>query len=477
MATHEVGTPGTSEVPAPSWEGLCSQFSQQAKPAGCPPKTGFAADDCSRHILQPDLYAPSAPLPDSQDRSSRRGRCAALLPDKELSPNWSGHGRPSRRSESVGAVVQAPKDWDFYQDMKEAVYESNRQEPLGQALRRGHQLPDRVLDSRFRFGRVTNGPQNALEQNGRDLISPEVQLVEDPIVHEQYVRSHYSFAPGEQMQRRYAWPSEVAKDASFRFGHSLCVKKCPKDCVGNALLGGAWDSTNKDKENSPLSFGTQDNTQARDDTASQARHLRLQPPPVPADFSFGAPSPKSSGSAADAVYGQYSHEEQQPDRDLGKCLKQGRRNIDWAPDNGYGKPSGLPRALQRPSSLGALAKSRSTSNSVDPVTPTRPKPRHAHYDGGASPLVSPDCYSTPEARADFKRLRSRSEIRALLRGAGYKLPPEEFTKLWASVASPSAANGKPGMVASLESITEAYSQEKPAGRSQGGALPARQLHY
>lgn len=344
--------------------------------------------------------------------------------------HWSGHGKPSKAippgqrtswrtgtSESVSALVQPLPEWNtshLLQERREAIYESNKREPLGRAHIRGHSVPVQMVESGFRFGRVTDAHGHFSGQNGKDVIAPLEPQVDTTREHEQYVRSHYAFSPGEQMHRKYAWPTNVAKDANFRFGRAGGDDRAAKwagrqDCVGNALFGGAWET----------------------DAQGCSEPSEKSPPPVPPGFAFGTPS-KSSGAAGEAIWGTYTPQEQLPDRDLGKCMKEGRRNLAHEPQHAFGKPSGLPRALQRAVSVGALSQRPSrtppcagawaAASGVVAATAARagfdrdraafgaagavsgnegsPDPRRVAFDGGA---VSAECDATTESQLCERR--------------------------------------------------------------------------
>lgn len=498
-----------------------------------------APDDCAQRILQPEIFDPRPSTPEHEKRFRRAGRGGAdnsWVSAKKLSeklqdelhqqeqqprpvPNWSGHGKPSSRSMSVGALLQAPVQWESLQERKEAIYESHKREPLGRVPKLGRTLPAHMNEPGFRFGRETKAHHHHSSQNGRDVIAPEswqVQ-VESPETHEQYVRSHYAFAPGERVERRYEWPSHVSEDPMFRFGHAATREGVQETypSVGNALFGGAWDDEGPSEV--PLTRvvmkNGEDYRQTVNDPLGKARPGIHGPPPVPADFSFGKSSQSSGAGAIEAIRGEYTPQEQLPDHDLGKCTKEGRTNVppEFHRDLAFGRASGLPRALQRTASVGAVPRlaihppSRRPSGNdwrheaamaarcdvrcgggggaaseMQEEVPANCEPNHAVYDGGAAPVMSPDCFPGADARSDFAKARDQNEVRRVLANIGCKMAPAEFVEVWEAAVR---AMPKPGEAAcgcehgswkaSLEAVAKAYAERRAANIGRGVATPAR----
>jgi len=445
-------------------------------------------EDSAKCALQPDLF--SQPAHADQENRSRNAACDTGIRRRQLHQEhrndaekpsyWSGHGKPSTRSESVGAVMQAHRDRggisDVRYERREAAYDSNMREPLGKSYVRGHQLPLHVNEPGFRFGQPTGAPIHFSDQSGKDVILPVRPQLEDTTVHEQYVRSHYAFSPGEQVQRRYAWPSTVIEDPAFRFG---CASKCTgrKDSVSNVLFGdGVW-STDAIVKSKIVEKSGEDYRQMDHDRIAKGRIGFAGRPPVPPGFAFGV-GVKHCESAGELIKGSYTLPEQLPDDDLGKCVKPGRRNVAPTPEHIFGKPSNLQRVEQRSASASAPSSRhmfqppprRGVAFDRENVAPTT-MARYNHYDGGvASAIAHSNFEAHSDVRNDFAKGRCRDEVRSLLQDAGCNMAPTEFSELW-NVAAKTSPSGE---IASIDYFAKVYAEKQAMASVQKGiAVPAR----
>lgn len=405
--------------------------------------------------LQPELFCPPAPTPrrelrfrkDSVGAGESRQRRGSEGPACRDSAR---HGRPSGvhpRSESVGAVLQpsgtsSSSSNSLLNERKEAVYESNKKEPLGKGFVRGHHVPKALAeDSGFQFGKPTNAPRHSSEQQGKDAIAPEDAPEHDREAHERYVRTHQAFDPGERVNRQYAWPAEVAQE-KHRFGRPY-----------EARLDGAGVRAALTEEDPAVGGGCAGATRVVQRTAEEFHRATHDPvggraqgthgrPPVPEGFVFGARSKGGGASMGDILRGNYSAEEQLPDKDLGRCIREGRRNVT-AETRPFGRPSRGPTA-PRPASQGAAPQL------------FRPPPRTPAVawqdDGNAGPALAPGCLEAKGITSDdFAKLRGRDEVASLMEGAGYKLSADKFERLWNAASRGSDQ-------APLRSVIQAYSE-------------------
>lgn len=371
--------------------------------------------------------------------SQRRG-------EEPVPANAQGFGRPSGRSESAGAVISAGRrdGWvqDFREERAELNYKSSREEPLGKSHVRGHQMPEFVERQDFRFGRKTAGCTHMLyESEGKDVIAPQHIADNSILSHQQYVVSHQAFAPGEQVNRRYAWPAEIAQDLNYRFGQHIGARSAAGGSGVGAALGQMPPG-----EHWPGKVSETKVVLARDEDYKRFTHDPLGSskgglrPPVPSTFAFGVRTDQKKATAGDCIRGGYSFEEQLPDRDLGRCVKEGRRNIPpqdhlaqafGMPSRGRqpqeGRSAGMQEVFQPPS---RVPPDRLVANAEDIACALAPD---------RSPLRSAPEFSTPRPRAD---------VQELLEAAGYSFGPEEFSDLWAACSS--------GDRASLDAVIEVY---------------------
>lgn len=111
-------------------------------------------------------------------------------------------------------------------EAKENIYASNRLEPLGRGLVRGHVFPAHVLQPDFMFGNRT-APTNTTT---KDTIQNGRFIAESEKAHELYKASHRDVYPGEQKTRKYDWPFDPAKHvfAKPNAGDNESVDMCLK---------------------------------------------------------------------------------------------------------------------------------------------------------------------------------------------------------------------------------------------------------
>lgn len=225
-------------------------------------------------------------------------------------------------------------------ERKEEVYQSNRREPLGKAYSRGHNLPEKTSDAKFRFG-----IESVASEDARHLVYPEgfsssIRTAQEA-AHPLYVASHGNFDPGEQRRRGYEWEKTNIKDpAEFRFGKT--EKEEYINGVGKALN----PSSDETLPHNPgiASKKVEDFKDTHTDELGRPRNLGLGARGLNVDHTFGMPSSKTiEWNAARCIHGNANEKEQQPDLDLGRCVKPGLRNISGAHIGGEAnRPFGCP---------------------------------------------------------------------------------------------------------------------------------------
>jgi hypothetical protein len=135
---------------------------------------------------------------------------------------------PYGRSEPVGVKVHdvlnvAPKSYllEKANQKKEQIYLSHKREPLGTQYKRGHEIPQHLVEKGF--GRET--PQDVSGDQGKQLLHPIERLV-PPEEKALYRKSHANFDPGEQKHRGYKWvdQSGTIDPATYTFGGIVCER-------------------------------------------------------------------------------------------------------------------------------------------------------------------------------------------------------------------------------------------------------------
>lgn len=128
---------------------------------------------------------------------------------------------------------------EYLHARKEAVYRSNKLEPLGKAMSHGHELPERMKAVDFRFGIKSDTSESA-----KSMIAPvpEAETEEQRAL---YKRSHRSYEPGEQRTRGYRIPGvRDVREMTFGLGQgkppegrAAALALGTKPCVGGVGRG------------------------------------------------------------------------------------------------------------------------------------------------------------------------------------------------------------------------------------------------
>lgn len=385
------------------------------RPAG---KSGKIFEDSAGRDLQPEIYAPAPGTPphERKFRKALEPGAAAIhwgLKEQKLPAEAFAYGtRSNSKKESVSAAFEAQKQQNqsFRNDVAERVYWSTKHEPLGKGYVAGHELPEQTKDPKFHFGVPTS-----TKDEGKATIYPRdpKYLGEDEEVHSRYVKTHGDFAPGEMVNRKYAWPEEVSGNPHFRFGAGS-VSSAAKDGQG------IKDCINMDREVGEEMPKTrivqrtlEDARHVKNDAIGRVKNFGTGKPPVPPGHAFGARS-AYGGTAWECITGNYSVEEQLPDKDLGRCTKPGRRNIPQSRERVYGVPSvrfDKPAPAHDKKGLGDM-----TSYSNE---------HHMKL------LINPQRFVLSGIEDDdFLLRRPKNEIHSLLTGAGYAFKDGDFDDIW-----------------------------------------------
>lgn len=204
---------------------------------------------------------------------------------------------------------------EYLNDRKESIYRSVRTEPLGKSFQRGTELKNGCDDINFAFGVGSNKSDSA-----KTMIYPQTNDDEDD-AHAQYVKSHNSYYAGEQRKRDYSWKEFGVDPNTHVFG------KVDK----NKIIGGVASCVQPDNSQ-PTSMiipkQVEDYRSMSADVLGKCKNLgQAANRNLPADHAFGFVKKKQDISAAEAIMGSYSYGEQLPDKDLGKSITPGWRNI------------------------------------------------------------------------------------------------------------------------------------------------------
>jgi len=359
--------------------------------------------------LKPEIYNPPEICPDHIKKWRKETTPGKIC----LHPGVADDADHERlevygRAEPVGVKVHevlntAPKSYLIEKNVekKEGIYLSHKREPLGKPYIRGHDLPGEFASGSIGFGRPT--PQDVAGTQSKHLLHPAERLIPEA-ERQLYVKSHSNFDPGEQRRRGY---SCVDKDgpidpALFRFGGA--VKDGEKAGVAKAI-NPALDPTYK-RPPVVVEKLLEDFRVVSTEGLGTVKNLGFGVVAPPTGTVFGMPSQAGPEWGVRECIGNYTPDEQQPDKDLGRSIRPGWRNIG-PPARIFGVPS-IRSDVPAPS-LKSVADHQNYGDEAGAATLLYP-PRFA--DGGVT-------------QADFLTATSKDEIADIFRSAGFELDNDQ----------------------------------------------------
>lgn len=118
-------------------------------------------------------------------------------------------------------MLVAPTELSFaksaVQQHKESIYASTRREPLGKATITA--TSEKIAKDNI-FGTKTVPSEYA-----KTVIFPSKENAASNNAHDMYIKSHKSFAPGEQVNRKYSWEQTRMKDPRTSTFGSIPVRE------------------------------------------------------------------------------------------------------------------------------------------------------------------------------------------------------------------------------------------------------------
>jgi len=317
------------------------------------------------------------------------------------------------RTEPVGVKVHdimnvAPKSFllDKANLKKEQIYLSQKREPLGKQYTRGHQLPPSLVEKGF--GRAT--PQDVSGDLTKQLLMPVERLISEE-ERALYIKSHANYDPGEQRRRGYSWVDEKGPidPRSYSFG-GIVVER---DVNGMAKAMNPLIDERIPREPVVCDKLLEDFREVNGEQLGKVKNLGFGDRGFGENQVFGMPSQKGPEWGTRECMGNYTAEEQQPDKDLGRSLKPGWRNIAReGPDRAFGVPS-IRKDIEPP-----------TMKSVAD---------HQNYgdEAGAEVILYPPRFTDEGIdQADFLYARGKEEIADIFKSAGFGLTDAEFERVY-----------------------------------------------
>eukprot|EP00878_Enallax_costatus_P037930 GHUV01043033.1.p1 GENE.GHUV01043033.1~~GHUV01043033.1.p1 ORF type:complete len:345 (+),score=106.36 GHUV01043033.1:181-1215(+) len=287
--------------------------------------------------------------------------------------------------------------------------------------------------------------QEQEEKNStQSLIFPGQPADDDrPDTRKMYQTSHGSFAPGEQRKRDYDWSKANIDPNTARFG--LVDRKGQQNNM-KQILQPDLDEAVAQK---PVTSSIYDRHKATlGHELGKPRHLgaaaRSEPNRV-----FGVASAREAEpSVGELLRGWYTAEQQQPDPDLGKSIREGWRNTDSPTNRSFGVPS-VRSDIPAPTT-------RSVANTKN----------YGNEPTAGQLLTPPKCVDLGVKEEHFLALRSRDEMVRLLDEAGISMDGEEFEVVFCRAAQMDGVDGPVGELrCSLDSFLKLrhYVMQQQAG--------------
>ncbi len=294
-----------------------------------------------------------------------------------------------------------------------AVYPSRTKEPLGKGYTAGDiKLPARTTRPDFAFGAVGKDGESA-----KEAVFPSGGDPDEEAKERVYEKSHRSFPPGAQRRTAVVWGITGVDPETTRFGKPLASTE--RNQVGKCL--NPQDDIDEVTNKTTIIDKVVADYKAYDGyTLGQPRGQALldtsKHPSV-----YGKPSVRSSAGdwgAPDCLQGDFTRDQQDPDRDLGRGVSVGFRHTGMAADpvRRFGLPS--IRTDVPPRNAQSLA---------------------TYMDFGDGPNAASLLFPGPYAEhgveeRDYMRVRTPSEIRALFAKIGYRMSDAEFLAVYERVS-------------------------------------------
>jgi len=299
-------------------------------------------DKTSKQCVQPDLESfnqrPATPQGikkwrKSYQRAPGRHFYHEGLVGQQLPPEHFRYGVTlSTGDRAADCLEQIPTTGlqDFYNNEREAQYDSHIREPLGKSYNRGHKLADATQDPSFRFGLTSNSSENSKSLIYYDDPLPDKRVA--PEAPQRDPRFHREADITRAVNRNYDWASAGIDPARQRFG--LVDKEGDDDGVESCLSHQPLNTTITSKRVNEIRNYSHDRI-------GQAREVRGTLRQLGSDFAFGRASTPDEWGSRKCIGGGYTVGEQMPDKDLGVSTR--RLDTQQLPpfthEHVYGTPS------------------------------------------------------------------------------------------------------------------------------------------
>jgi len=387
-------------------------------------------DDNAAACVKPRYQPPPTPQELKKYRRVHTGDPGAKLihygrADDPLPESTFVYGKKTHASDHVPEVIKANKAVgmvEFMNKVAEDRYASNTREPLGQSIMRNYKFPQVVHEDQFRFGVPTRYNESA-----KNLLFPEGGSLEDnEKVRQMYLKSHGDTSAGEQFARNYDWPVDPA---IHRFGKSDFKEQ-----------GGVASSLKHDTNVAPypktriVKKTVEDYRSTVHEELGKPKNLGTGKSETGNEVVYGSTRKVMEWDAGMCIHGAPTEKELNPDRDLGRSLRSGFKNEVKPGDEG--RVFGVPTIRDD-------IKKKQLKSVADP------------YNYGDEPAANQLLYPQAWLRKglsheDFRKPRSREEIRSLFEAAGISLKATKAEAIY------NRAGAVTGAAVNLGSFIEAY---------------------
>lgn len=384
--------------------------SAQIRPAGLVTKLNESAQQCCSWEQRP-------PTPPEQ----RKYRMLSVHEPGKIARHYGAADDPipegpfgvvHRNGESVAEQLANYPTTDMARwqlEQSEDIYASTKREPLGRGYQRGTRIPAGMGTDRP-FGMVVDAQGKERARQALHIMFPTDQppdAVESTTrAHDMYIRSHAAYLPGEQKNREYDWQRTGVDPTTHRFG--AVDKNQYRDGVRKALHPGLDQTLQQ-----PAVISSKIHTDfklSNTDQLGKTKKLGTGERNLAPDHTFGMPSLRHGVRGAtveELLKHSLPMEQQQPDADLGKSLREGYRNI--APeDRVFGAPSirtDIPAPTKR--SVSSTVNYGNEPDALQLLRPPKSVERGVH-------------------EAHYMEMRPKDDVQAIVNEADIPLTDDQF---------------------------------------------------
>lgn len=276
----------------------------------------------------------------------------------------------------------------------EKVYRGAAREPLGRTVDRQIVLPSKFTEENKPFGL----PSKSSLEPAKEIIFPTIP--DDALAGEDlYKKSHGSFGPGEQKRRNYQWPGSVDPVSTVfgTKGDTIAFNGVSKN-IAMVLNSGDDDRLINTKK--------VEDFRTTGDILGRSRNLGQGSSTRGFDVVYGKAKSKSQHTAAEVMKGRYSTADIFDDKDLGKSITPGFRNLTIE-SRAFGCPSIRSDLPARPRGNRSVADSQNYGDDVP-----------------AQDLINPPAFSDLSIPPTvMSEPRSKDNIIYTFKKIGYDLSP------------------------------------------------------